>query len=262
MSYQGSRGFTEFFTDFKEGTNIGTGAAAGVSMFNSSDTSDTAFAINAGVIGGEGTAQAATTTTDNNMCELSHGAPLSWRSQLDCMMETRLQLNVITNVAFNVGFNDDDLENSNTLPVELATTTFTSNASTWAGFVYDVNATNDEIHVFTVDGDADTGAAIADLRMTGAAPVAATYGVYTVQLYRGASATAKGLAEWTAIPDEDNPNTQYRKRTGSSGLDATALSGATPLTAHIAFENRSATAHQCDVDYVLIRQRRPVDTNN
>lgn len=256
MSYQGSRGFIEVFDEFDH-DSIGTGAGDGIVWLNSSD-GGTAFAQNAGVVGGEGTAQGLTAATDNHTHELAHGS-LMWRAQLDCMMETRVQYDVITTLAYNIGFNDDALDDSNTLPVELSTTTFTTNAGTWAGFVYDVDATNDDLHVFTVNGDSDNASAIADLRMSSAVPVAATYGLYVVQLYRGASATATAIAEWTAIPDESSARTQFRKRSGQGSLAATSVDGDADLTPHIGFENRDAVAHQCDVDYILVRQRRPQD---
>lgn len=247
----GYQGFVEVFDDFDH-TSISTSAAAGVTWLNSSDCGGTAFALNAGVIGGEGTAQGATDNTDNDMAELAHGV-LMWYGALDCMLETRVQFSVVTTLAYNVGFNDDALDDSNTLPVELSGTTWTTNATTWFGMVFDVDATNDNIHAMWVDDDADSSTAIATLRMTGAAPVAATYGTYNVNLYRGTSDTAASIGEVRVTPDESNPAANYGKRfTGT--IDANSAQ-----TPHIAFENRDAVVHQTDIDYILVRQRRRAD---
>lgn len=248
-----STAYVERFDDFDHDT-IGTGAGDGIIWFNSSDAGDTAFAQNAGIEGGEGTARGATAATDNNLIELAHGS-LMWLPSNDCFMEVRLQLDVVTNVALTVGFNDDALDDSNTLPVELATTTFTSNATTFAGFVYDVDATNDDFHVFWVDDDTDTTTAIADLRFQGVVPVAARYGLFQVQLWRGSSATALCSGEFTVWPD-DSSGRHFQKRSSVGGLQSTVVDSNAALTPHIGVENRSGTAHQCDVDYILVRQNR------
>lgn len=250
MSYTGSRGFVEVFDDFDH-DSIGTSAGDGITWFNSSDAGNTAFAQNAGVVGGEGTAQAATDTTDDDMCELAHGS-LMWYGHLDAMMEVRMQMDIVTNVAWNVGFNDDALEDSNTLPVELATASWTTNSTTWTGFVYDVDATNKQIYAFWVDDDNDSSQAIGDLRFKTAAPVAATYGMFHLALYRGTSATSGVISEYTVQPDE-TVEASYQKRFSNT------IDGNSAQTPHIGFENRSGTAHQCDIDYILVRQRRNQD---
>ena len=248
-----SRGPVEVFEDFDYDT-IGTAAGDGIRWVNSSDGGDTAFAQNAGIEGGEGTARGATAATNNNLIELAHNS-LMWLPSNDCFMEVCLQLDVVTNVALNVGFNDDALEDSNTLPVELSTTTFTSNATTFAGFVYDVNATNDDFHLFWVDDDTDTTSAIADLRFNGAAPVAGRYSMFQVQLYRGSSATALCTGEFTVWPDDLSPR-HFQKRSGLGGLQSTVVDGDAALTPYVGVEARSASAHQCDIDYILVRQNR------
>ena len=122
---------------------------------------------------------------DNNMAEIGHS--LSWRAQDGMMsMEVRVAMSAITTTSMSIGFNDDQLEASNTLPVELCGTTFTSNAATFVGFVFDTDATNDNWHAFAVDDCTDTTTAIACLN-TGKAPVAATYQTLKVVVHdRGA----------------------------------------------------------------------------
>lgn len=248
MAITTSRGVVEVFDDFDMDA-ISTGAADGIRWFNSSDAGNTAFAINAG-FAGEGTARALTDTTDDDMCELAHGQ-LMWLPQNDPLMEVRLQFDVVTNVAFNVGFNDDALEDSNTLPMELSTTTFTSNAATWVGILFDVDATNDDFHAMWVDDDNDSTSAIADLRYSGVAPLAATYGLYRVELFR-TTATGAAIAQMHIVPDDaDATGGRMHSKRYTSTVDGDAA-----LTPHVGFENRSGTAHQCDIDYIYVKQNR------
>src|SRR3990167_523843 len=249
MAITTSRGVVEVFDDFDMDA-ISTGAADGIRWFNSSDCGDTAFAINAGFFG-EGTARGATDATDDDMIEIAHGQ-LMWLPQNDPLMEVRMQFDVVTTLAFNVGFNDDALDDSNTLPMELSTTTFTSNAATWVGMLFDVDATNDDVHAMWVDDDNDSTSAIADLRFSGVAPIVAVYGLYRVELFRGASATAAAIAQMHVVPDDaDATGGRMHSKRFVSTVDGDAL-----LTPHVGFENRSGTAHQCDIDYIYVRQNR------
>ena len=249
MSITSSIGKVEVFDDF-DADRIGTAAGNGIVWWNSSDCGATAFDANAG-FAGEGTARGATDTTNTDMSELAHGQ-LMWLPQNDCGMEVRVQFDVITTLAFNVGFNDDVLDDSNTLPVELSTVTFTTNSSTWVGLLYDVDATNDDFHAMWVDDDADSSSAIADLRYTGVAPVVASYGLYRVELFRGTSATAPAIANIHVIPDDTEPGVgRLHSKRFTSTVD-----GAAPLTPHVGFENHGAAAHQCDIDYVHVWQNR------
>lgn len=244
MAITTSKGKYEFFEDFMVGTPISTSSAAGVTLLNSSDAGNTAFAENAG-FAGEGSARAATDASDNDMCELALDR-LNWLPQNDPGMEVRMQFDVVTTLAFNVGFNDDALDDSNTLPVELSTTTFTTNAATWVGILYDVDATNDDLHAMWVDDDSDSSETIANLRYNGVAPIAATYGLYRVELFRGSSATAAAIAQMHAIVDdtESTGGRMVSKRFTST------VDGDAALVPHVGFENRDAIAHQCDVDYI------------
>ena len=108
--------------------------------------------------------------TDDNMTEFCSDVLIFTGQEGHSAVEVLMQITDVTNCAFNFGFNDDVAEGSNTLPVELSGTTWTSNAATFIGLVYDTDATNDNIHCFWVDDDTDTTTAIADLRLTGAAP--------------------------------------------------------------------------------------------
>ena len=240
------KGYKEYYTDFADGTIIGTSTtAAGIELVNSSDSGDTAFVETVSADGP--IARAATDTTDDDMCELAHRS-LSWSVQNGMLsLETRIQFDVVATLAFNVGFNDDALEDSNTLPMELSGTTWTSNAASWIGFVFDVDATNDDVHVMWVDDDSDESRAIADLRMNGIAPVAGEW--FGVRLVLNDRGSGNGVyAEFTFVEESTGKRAQ---KTFKTTLDRDVL-----LTPHIAFENRGAAAHQCDVDYICVKQSR------
>src|SRR5574341_1181818 len=248
MSITSSIGKVEVFDDVDH-DSIGTAAGDGIVWWNSSDAGNTAYALNPG-FAGEGTARAATDTTDDDMCELAHGC-LMWLPQNDPRMEVRMQFDVVTTLAFNVGFNDDALEDSNTLPVELSTTTFTTNATTWVGILFDVDATNDDFHAMWVDDDNDSTSAIADLRYNGVAPIAASYGLYRIELFR-TTATGAAIANMHVIPDDTEPGVgRLHSKRFTSTVDGDAA-----LTPHVGFENRSTVAHQSDIDYIYVCQNR------
>jgi len=123
----------------------------------------------------------ATSASATSMTELCSNDLIFTGQEGHSSMEVLLQLDVVTNVAFNFGFNDDVNDTSNTLPVELSGTTWTSNAATFLGFAFDTDADNDELHCFWVDDDVDCAATSAtlvngkSLRMTGMAPTAAKW---------------------------------------------------------------------------------------
>ena len=244
-----SRGFRELREDWNA-DNINTSAANGVAWLVSSDSSDTAFvrtASAAGII-----VTATTAATDDNMCEIGHDT-LAWSVQNGALyMEGRCRLDVITNVAFNIGFNDDQLDDSNTLPMELSGTTWTSNAASWIGFVFDTDATNDDVHVMWVDDDNDSGEAVADLRMSGLAPVANEWFSWSILLTdRGSGNGVR--AEFNIVEESTGKRMQ---KAFNTTLDRDVL-----LTPHIAVENRSATAHVFDIDAGLYVKASRATTN-
>ena len=167
------RVWEEFDTDSIH-TCVGNGVRWLVTLDNSGTLAPVA---NSGLV-----AASVTGGADNNMNEIWY-KDLSFRAQDGFMsFEARIQPTSITLGAYNIGFNDDVLDASDTLPVELSGTTFTSNAATFIGFVYDPDATNDNWHVFMVCDDADTTVAIATLN-TGIAPVACTSQTFKVMVY-------------------------------------------------------------------------------
>lgn len=172
MANTGSLGRVRYVETFLT-DNIGS-AGDGVQWVVSSDSSDTAFAR--AVAAGRGIhAAGALAATENNLIELCRDVLDCYAQDGEYVLEVLFMMDNVSNIAFNIGLNDDSLETSNSLPVELSGTTWTSNAGTFVGLAYDTGATNDDVHCFWVDDDSDTSTAIATLRMTGAAPVASKW---------------------------------------------------------------------------------------
>tara|TARA_R110000787_G_scaffold37412_4_gene95032 strand:+ start:4714 stop:5433 length:720 start_codon:yes stop_codon:yes gene_type:complete len=202
------------------------------------DTGGAAFVAPSAAVRG-GTVTGTTDTTDNDLVQM--GGPLLFEAQGGAtIFEARVEVDVITTVALNVGLNDIALEGSS-LPVELATLSFTSNSSTFVGFVFDVDATNDNWHIFSVDGDADTNVAIATLN-TGIAPVAGEMQTFRIEV------TDQGSGKLARAVFYING-----KDVGTIEL---AVARDTLLAPYVGHENRGAAAHVTSVDYIECESAR------
>lgn len=175
MANVGSRGLVRYEETFAT-DSIHTGTANGVGWYTSLDSSDTAFLRAVNTSRGLHAAGALTTTTDN-MIEFC-GDTLMFSGQTGhSSVEIMLQLDDVSNVAFNFGFNDEVLETNDTLPVEIGTAAWTFGAAdAFLGFVYDTGATNAELHCFWANGaavgmtTADSSVDGKEVRMRGMAP--------------------------------------------------------------------------------------------
>ena len=176
--------------------NISTASADGIKWVTSVDTSDTAFAR--AVAAGRGIhAAGALAATANNLIELCGDLTHVYGQTGHYVLEVQIQMDIVAAIAFNIGLNDDSLDAGNTLPVELSGTTWTSTASSFIGFVFDTDATNDDVHCFWVDDDTDTSKAIADLRLSGAAPVASKWAMARIELQdRGSGNGVRATFLW------------------------------------------------------------------
>lgn len=243
MPNDGPRGYIERLYTFDYDC-IGTAAGDGIIFVNSSDTGDTAFAATA--LQGGGVARGTTTTTDDNMIELSH-ISANHRAQDGMMaMEVRAYLDVITNVAFNIGWNDEALEGANTLPVELATATFTRNGVTSALLLYDTDASavNTVLVPVWEDDSVMMNETVAANRFSGIAPVASQYFTARVELWdRGAGNGARA----TFMIGKDSASSSSGVKEFNTTVDRDAL-----LAPHTSWENRSGTAHQVNMSYMYL----------
>ena len=245
MAY-GSVGFHEIL-DFFDYDNIGATPGEGARWESVGDSGDTAFVCTAASEGPYAAGTNRASSGDDHLVEIA-GRYISWEVQHGVLeMEVMMQLNVITTVAFNIGFNDDTLEASTTLPVELSGTTWTSNAAAFVGFVFDTDATNDEIHVFWVDTDVDSSELVADLRMNEAAPTAGEWAIYKVALVdQGSGNHARCTFSFI------DHNGRLWEKVFDTNIDRDQL-----LTPYIAFEARDDTTHAMWLKYIHVRQSLP-----
>ncbi len=174
MANVGSKGILRHIDD-PEITVINTSAAAGKTWVSAGDTSDTAFVKAVAV--GKGLHYAGTVyQTNNNMLEFSGNSLMFSGQEGHSEAEIMLQMDDVSNVAFNFGFNDQVLETANSLPIEIGTTTVSANSATFVGIAYDTGATNDELHCVWVDdstvGQTDSTGKVDGkyIRMHGMAP--------------------------------------------------------------------------------------------
>lgn len=231
MANVGSKGILRHIDD-PSVTVIAAATAGGVTWVSDADTSDTDFVK--AVAAGKGLHYAgALHATDNNMIEFCGNNLQFCGQEGHAAVEVLVQFDDVSDLAFNFGFNDEVEDSGNTLPIELATATFTSNASAFVGFVYDDDATNTDLHAFWVNGDSDTETAIADLRFTGMGLTAAKWLYLKVEIQdRGSGNGVRA----TLLAVDHNGRSMEK-------VFNTTVSRATPLCWHFTAENRAATAH-------------------
>jgi hypothetical protein len=190
--------------------------------------------------GVDGQLKLLTDTTDNDTTQLATG--LNWEVQNgQLIFEARVQIDVITTAGIFLGLSDATTETSPNMPFTLATTTFTSTATTAIGFIFDIDATTDNWHYNWVDDDADSSVAIATLNM-GVAPVAATWETFRIVL------TDQGSGNQAAAEFYRNGDLVAKH---TSTIDRDAL-----LTPYVGVSNRGAAAHILSLDYLFCAKTR------
>ncbi len=235
MPSDGPRGLIRMMEEW-DTDNIGC-AGNGVRWLITADNSGTLAVSDSSEL----QAASVTGTAVNNMNEIGHR--LTWDAQAGYMsVEMRVDLATITNTAMNIGFNDEVAEGAATLPVELSGTTFTSNAVTFVGFVFDTDATNDNWHVFMVDDNADTAVPIACLN-TGIAPVANTPQTFKVVVTDQGCGIQTRTSFWVDGLEVYNM---------VSSIDRDVL-----LTPYFASENRACGAITTNIHYIYTEKSRP-----
>ncbi len=222
------------FEDFLGGgVALGTTLAAVGNAFRSRVGSDGAVvnwtvtpAVNgtiAGVLGN--------TTASMAVSGVQLDAGLDWRaSQGNLVMEARVHLSKITNIAVFVGLTDQTgaLE----MPIHSAASgnTLTTNATDGVGFMFDTSMTDDTWWLTGVANDVDATA-----QNTGVAPVISTYEVLRVEL------SAAGLANF------------YRNGVQVGSTMTGAVTAGTVLTPVIAGFNRTTSGNgTITADYVYV----------
>jgi hypothetical protein len=242
MANAGSKGMYEHIDDPMVSV-IADAAAAGVTWVAESTNGATDFAR--AVAAGKGLHYAAASdTTDNDMQEFCSNLLIFTGQEGQSYIEILMQLDSVDDVAFNFGLVDTvEYVASGTgtsLPVELDGTTWTSNAATFIGIVYDVDADNDELHCFWVDDDVDTVTPIASLRMNGMAPTADKWLYMRIDMQdRGSGNGVKA----TFLAVDHNGKSVQKEFNTTVDRDC-------PLCYHFSFENRAnAAATNCYIKH-------------
>ena len=172
MANVGSKGITRYEETFAVDT-IGS-AGDGIAWII---TSDAGTDFIRAVAAGKGLHVAgATSTGAANRHEFLSDSFMFTGQEGHSSVEILLQLGAVTDVAFNFGFFDAVTGANSILPAKIDSGVITGQvADGFIGFLYDSNATNDELHCFWANGGVDTTTAIADLRMVGLAPTASKW---------------------------------------------------------------------------------------
>ncbi len=233
MANAGSVGILEHM-DNPDVTIIADATAAGVTWVSDSPGSATDFAK--AVAAGKGLHYAgALTAVDNELLEFCGNSLMFTAQEGHAQIEILVQYSVISDVAFNFGFNDT-VEDGN-LPMDLSGTTLAATATAWAGIVKDFDATFDELHVAWVNGgtvgQTDSAGKVdgEKVRMEGMSLTAAQWLYMKVEMQdRGSGLGAR--MTFTAI---DHTGKSIEK------VFNTSITRSTPLCFHYAVENRDAT---------------------
>lgn len=174
-------------------------------------------------ITGNGVVRLTTATTNDNSVL---AAELNWiPANGEIYMEAFVKLASVTNIAVNIGFTDTK---ANEVPITISGTTITTNATDAAVFVFDTAQTNDFWHCQGVATDVDTA-----ILNTGLAPVGATFYKFGVRIDTAGNA-------YFYIDDA---------LVGTVGAAVTPSVALTPVIAQI---DRTTTAKNVDVDYIIV----------
>lgn len=163
---------------------------------------------------------------------LTHG--LNWQAdQGNLIMQARVKVDVITNVALFVGFTD--VIGTAEVPIHSAASgdTVTDNAANAAGVMFDTAMATDKFGL--IGTKAGTQTAFQDSTI---APVAATYDVIRVEIDSVGAIRAyiNGVAAGAAV---------------AAGITAT-----TPLTPVLSIMGRTTASPVLDADYIMVQQDR------
>jgi len=232
MGNVGSKGIVRYEETFAA-DNIGTSAGDGIAWLVTSDSGDTAIAR--AVAAGKGLhLTGATYATDNNRLEFLSDQLMFTGQEGHASVEIMLQFDVVTTLAFNFGFFDAVTGASNVIPAQLSGVTLAGSAADgFLGFVYDIDATNDELHCTWENGGVVTTTALADLRMKGIAPTAAKWLYLKVEMQDRGS--GKGVRATFLAVDHNGKSVEK--------VFNTSVDRDLPLNYYLGVENRGAAVH-------------------
>ena len=236
MANMGSKGIVRYEETLAT-DNIGTSSGDGIAWLTTADTGCTHFAR--AVAAGKGLHLAgATDSTDNDRIEFLSDQLMFCGQEGHASVECIIQFDVVTTLAFNFGFFDAVTGASNVIPAQLSGTTLAGSAADgFIGFVYDIDATNDELHCTWENGAAVTTTALADLRMVGMAPTAAKWMYLKVEMQDRGS--GNGVRATFLAVDHNGKSVEK--------VFNTTVDRDLPLNYYLGVENRGSAAHNCYV---------------
>lgn len=181
------------------------------------------------------------TTEANDDDEWAVATGLHYYGQYNAIFEAKLRNDDVSGLQFNIGFSDATSETGK-LAMAYATTTLDSQASDYAGFVFDPTATTKDVYAVSVKSNAD--GTVID---TGHAEGDASWATYRVEL-RDNGTTTDAIFYFNSTGKPIDPTEDL------VGIEADAVLRTTALCVYIGAMNAEAAANTLDVDYVKIWQ--------
>lgn len=176
---------------------------------------------------------------DDDDADLATG--LDYYGQYNAVLEVRARNDDVSALGMNIGFSDAQGEAADKIAMTYSGTTLTSNASDFAGFMHDPDATTDKIYCVSVKGDAE-GAVIDSGTAEG---TDSAWHTYRVEL-RDNGTTTDAVFWFNADGKAIDPINDY------VGFEADAITRTTALCVYIAVINREGAANTFDIDYIKL----------
>jgi len=170
-----------------------------------------------------------TAATDTRTASISAGAEKIYCAR-NPVVEMKFQLDVITTVAINAGFSDENDEGSGVLPFLISGTTVADTATDGALFCLDTEQTTDR-----------------------------WYYVNTKAGTQGGTIGVAAVVPWVAATDvivrvalDTDGNAQYFYNGVQVGYKVSAVTAANPLIPYFGIRNNSAAAHVATLKYIRL----------
>ncbi len=191
--------------------------------------------VNSGTCAIEVAAQghARITTGDADDDDVDVAGEIVWNPAKGCCCEAKIRNNDVSGLAWNFGFSDAKGEAADKIACTLSSSTLTSNAADCAMFVFDPDATTDNIYAASVDSD-DESTIIN-------------------------TSTTSADAEWNVLRVEidSTGNVDFWINGAHAGrADQSVGVSSADMCLYIGAINRETTGNTLDIDYVKAWQKR------
>lgn len=171
-----------------------------------------------------------TAATDTKVGTQTQGG-IWWYPNKNAVVEMKLKVDVITNVAIFTGFSDAVSEASGLLPFGISGDTLTDTASNAAGLLFDTRQTLDYFNVVNTKANADAFTQLPSTRV----PVADTWLILRTEFEKLSTTNILARYYWNGV---------------QVGYKENAVTATTPLIPFVGIRNNSAAAHILTVRYV------------